>query len=265
MLGVFDSGFGGLHVLRGMVARLPQYSCLYLGDSARAPYGSRSQEEVYRFTKQGVDFLFGQGATLVILACNTASSEALRKVQVEYGATRKVLGVLIPFAEAAAARSRSKQVGVMATEGTVRSGAYVRELTKLVPDMTIVQQACPRLVPLVEEGEQDSDEARSAVAACVRPLVAEGIDTLVLGCTHYGILEPYVREAAGEDIEIISDRDVVPQSLAAYLKRHPEIEARLDKGKPPRIFTTGDVETFDRLGSILFGQPVHAERAYLGE
>lgn len=265
MIGVFDSGFGGLHVLRSIVAALPQYSYLYLGDSARAPYGPRSQDEVYRFTKQGVDFLFDRGARLVILACNTASSEALRKIQIEYGTEQKVLGVLIPFAEAAARRSSSKRIGVIATEGTVRSGAYTREILKIEPHAVVFEQACPALVPLVEAGKQSTTEAGEAVRRCLAPVLTHAIDTLVLGCTHYGVLYAAVAAAAGTGIQLISDETVVPPRIAAYLEQHPEIEQRLARGSKPRFFSTGDVRHFEEVGGALFGSPIQAERAYLGE
>ena len=188
MIGLFDSGFGGLYILRGIVKELPQYSYIYLGDSARAPYGPRSNEEVYAFTKQGVEFLFENGANLVVLACNTASSEALRKIQHEYHRddTQKVLGVLIPFAEAAVRQTVNKRIGILATEGTVQSGAFEREIKKIDPQITVFQQACPLLVPLVEAGEQDSENADVLIRKYLKPILAEDIDTLVLGCTHYG-------------------------------------------------------------------------------
>ena len=191
MIGFFDSGFGGLHVLRGITARLPEYDYIYLGDSARAPYGPRSSDEVYSFTKQGVEFLFAHGAEIVVLACNTASSEALRKIQQGYqkeGSNKKVLGVLIPFAEAAAAHTKNKRVGVMATEGTVRSNAFPREITKVDSAIQVFQQSCPMLVPLVEAGQQDSEQADELIRTYVTPLLEKNIDTLVLGCTHYGMM-----------------------------------------------------------------------------
>lgn len=265
MIGVFDSGFGGLRVLRGITKQIPQYAYIYLGDSARAPYGSRPSDEVYRFTKQGVDFLFDRGARLVVLACNTASSEALRNIQQEYmkeGNAKKVLGVLIPFAEVAARRTNNKRVGVIATEGTVRSGSFVREITKLDPGVTVFQQACPLLVPLVEAGKHESKRAGGILREYLGPLLAERIDTLVLGCTHYGILEKRIREIVGDAIKIISEDDVVPQSLEAYLARHPEIESRIARNLLPRFFSTGNVSRFERLGSIFFGSPIRAERAH---
>ncbi len=267
MIGFFDSGFGGLHVLRGITKRLPEYDYIYLGDSARAPYGSRSPEEVYTYTKQGVEFLFAHGAKLVVLACNTASSEALRKIQQGYqkeGSGRKVLGVLIPFAEAAAARTKNKRVGVMATEGTVRSGSFPREITKVDGGISVFQQACPLLVPLVEAGEQNSALADELIRGYVAPLLEKDIDTLVLGCTHYGILEGKILAAVGGDIQIISEDDVVPESLAAYLKRHPELEERIGENGTVRSYCTGDTKAFNTLGTVFFEKAVDAEQVTLG-
>ncbi|OGG51126.1 glutamate racemase [Candidatus Kaiserbacteria bacterium RIFCSPHIGHO2_01_FULL_54_36] len=263
MIGVFDSGFGGLHVLKSVTTRLPQYGYIYLGDSARAPYGPRPFDEVHAFTKQGVDFLFEHGAQLVVLACNTASSEALRKIQTQYGEAKKVLGVLIPFAEATARATKTKRVGVIATEGTVRSGSFPREITKVDPEIEVVQQACPLLVPLVEAGEQDSAQAERLLEEYLRPLLAQKIDTLVLGCTHYGLLERKIQEVVGPKIEIITERDVVASSLKDYLARHPDIESKITKEPSVRFFSTGDIERFEKLGSIFFESPIRAEHVDL--
>ena len=260
-IGVFDSGFGGLHVLRGIVQGLPQYDYIYLGDSHRAPYGGRPQNEVLEFTRQGVDFLFAQGAEIVLVACNTASSEALRVIQ--KSSTKKVLGVLVPFVQTAVAKSCTKRIGVIATEGTVRSGAYVREITKIDPSAVVIQQACPRLVLLVEAGEQDSELAKHLIKEYLRTPLESGIDTLILGCTHYGILEVAIREAVGPDIQIISERDVMPPKLKDYLARHVEIEGRLTQGSTVRCYTTGSIENFNTLGSEFFGAPVDARLAKL--
>lgn len=265
MIGFFDSGFGGLHVLRSVIKAAPQYVYLYLGDSARAPYGSRSADEVYRYTKQGVDFLFAHGAELVVLACNTASSEALRKIQAQYGETKKVLGVLIPFAEAAASRTKNKRVGVIATEGTVRSGAFEREIMKVDPTIEVFSAACPLLVPLVESGQQESPEAEQLIQKYIAPLLVREIDTLVLGCTHYGILEEKIQKYVGPGIVLVSERDTLPQSISEYLARHPDIEQRIKKGLPPRFFSTGSLEHFNTLGSIFFEAPIHAKTAQLGD
>jgi len=265
MIGVFDSGFGGLHVLKSIATRLPHYGYLYLGDSARAPYGPRPADEVYACTKQGVEFLFSRGARLVVLACNTASAEALRKIQMEYTAQkndRKVLGVLIPFAEAAAARTKNGRVGVLATEGTVRSGAFVREITKL-GKIAVYQQAAPELVPLIEAGEQDSATALRYVAEYLSPLLGHDIDTLVLGCTHYGIVQENIKKSAGENVSVVSERDVMPDGLATYLSRHPDIEKNIVRDMPTQFFTTGEVGRFEKLGGIFFGKPIHAEKVTL--
>lgn len=263
MIGIFDSGFGGLGILRAIAGALPKYDYLYLGDSGHAPYGSRTQAEIYELTKKGVEYLFSQGAKLVIVACNTASSEALRMLQADYAGTdKKVLGVLVPFAEAAAA-THNKHVGVMATEATVRSDAYAREVGKLDPDIAISQVACPELVPLIETGKTDTPELRALVRGYVQPLRAAGIDTLVLGCTHYGLIEPLIREAAGEGMRIILERDVMPAGLSAYLMRHSEIESTLGQGGTRQFFTTGDITHFNEHGSVFFGAKVQASHAAL--
>ena len=262
MIGVFDSGFGGLHVLRGIVEHLPEYSYLYLGDSHRAPYGDRPQSEVLEFTSQGVDFLFQKGAEIVIVACNTASSEALRYIQSPKEG-KKVLGVLVPFAEAAVAISTSRRIGVIATRGTVESNAFVREIVKLIPDALVVQQACPRLVPLVEAGEENSELARKLIEEYLQPLLTHEIDTLVLGCTHYGILEPLIRTIVGPSVRIISERDVIPQKFKEYLNRHPEIESRLQHNRMVRLYSTGNIQAFNALGTRFFGVPISAQHVVL--
>lgn len=266
-IGIFDSGFGGLHVTRGIVRALSEYDYLYLGDSARAPYGDRSQEAIYEFTKQAVEFLFTNDCELVILACNTASSEALRKIQQEYlpasHPEKKVLGVLIPAAEDAAERSVHKRIGVIATHGTVASGAYLRELAKFDPSIKVFQQACPLLVPLVESGEQDSPEMDTILKRYLAPLLEENIDTLILGCTHYGILEEKIRSIIGPDIRIVSGADVVPDKLRLYLEKHPGLEAKLGKGASIRFFSTDRTDNFKHLGSTFFGRDIEVEQTTL--
>lgn len=273
MIGVFDSGFGGLHVLKSVTTRLPEYGYIYLGDSARAPYGPRSPEEIYQYTKEGVDFLFARGATLVILACNTASSEALRKIQMEENekksaqggpaSGRKVLGVLIPFAEKAVEVTKNKRVGVMATEGTVLSNSYRREITKL-GDIEVFQQACPELVPYIEAGEHDSDRVSFLIYSYLQPLMNEHIDTLVLGCTHYGLIEEKIKAELDGSVRVICEGDVVPPALGGYLSRHPEIEQKIARTGVQEFFTTGDVNHFETLGNIFYGSPIRAQKAQLG-
>lgn len=266
-IGIFDSGFGGLHVTRGIVSALPQYDYLYLGDSARAPYGDRSQEMIYEFTKQAVEFLFTNDCELVILACNTASSEALRKLQQEYlpafHPEKKVLGVLIPAAEEAMAQSAGKKIGVIATSGTVASRAYLRELAKFDSSVKVFQQACPLLVPIVESGDQDSPETATILERYLAPLLQKNIDTLILGCTHYGILEDKIRAIIGPNIRIVSGADVVPDKLKTYLEKHPELEAKLDRNARIQFYSTDRTDNFKRLGSTFFGRDIEVEQVVL--
>ncbi|MFZ1074886.1 MAG: glutamate racemase [Minisyncoccia bacterium] len=266
-IGIFDSGFGGLHVMRAIVRALPQYDYVYLGDAARAPYGDRQQKEIYKFTKQAVEFLFAHDCELVILACNTASSEALRNIQKlfvpKYAPEKKVLGVLIPAAEEASRRSRGKQIGVLATRGTVESQSFVRELAKLDPDIRVFQKECPLLVPLIEAGKQNSPKTRAVLERYLHPLLRKNIDTLILGCTHYGILEKQIRNIIGRDIVIISEARAVPKKLKAYLEKHSDIEAKLSKKGTVHFFSTGDTGTFAFIGRKFFGMKIQVEKASL--
>lgn len=266
-IGVFDSGFGGLNTLRSIVKALPQYNYIYLGDSARAPYGDKSRTQIYQFTRQAVDYLFKKNCELVVLACNTASSEALRKIQQEYlpkhYPDKRVLGVLIPAAEFATLKTKNHRVGVMATAGTVKSSSFQRELTKLRKRIQVFQQACPRLVPIVEGGEQNLKSTRVILQKYLRPLLAKNIDTLILGCTHYGILEKPIQKLAGKNVQIISETQVLPQKLKDYLKRHSEIEKRLSRNKVLKFYSTGRIARFEKLGSKFFGKKIRAKKAVL--
>jgi glutamate racemase len=265
-VGVFDSGFGGLDILRGIVTRLPHFDYVYLGDTARAPYGSRSSKIVYEFTRQAVEFLFEQDCRLVILACNTASSEALHKLQAEwlprFFPDRRVLGVLIPAAEAAVITSKTKKVAVIATEGTVNSGSFVQELQKLDPDISVFQQACPLLVPLVEAGEQNSPATAMFLKQYLSPVLQFHPDTLILGCTHYGLLKKQIRKLTGP-IKLVSEAEIVPEKLATYLVRHPEIETNLGKHHRCQFFTTDLTPRFQTLGSHFFGTPIKVSKTVL--
>ncbi len=262
-IGVFDSGFGGLHVLRSIVRELPDYEYVYLGDTARAPYGDRPQETIYAYTKQAVDFLFSHGCGLVVIACNTASADALRKIQDEYGAKKKVLGVLIPAAEEAVEMTANRRVGVIATHSTVESGKFVRELAKLDEGVAVYQQACPLLVPLVEAGEHDTPEMTTILERYLEPLKSRDIDTLILGCTHYGILEEKIRAAIGPQVAIVSEAQVVPKKLADYLSHHREIEETLSTTPAVHFYSTDRTDKFQTLGSKLFGRPIEVEQADL--
>jgi glutamate racemase len=262
-IGIFDSGFGGLHVLRSIVTTLPRYDYIYLGDTARAPYGDRTQETIYAYTKQAVDFLFRHECGIVVIACNTASSEALRKIQDEYGTKKKVLGVLIPAAEEAVRRTTSRRIGVIATASTIASDKFVRELAKLDPSIHVFQKACPLLVPLVEAGEHATPEMETILKRYLHPLMNKKIDTLILGCTHYGILERKIREVIGPDINLVSEARVVPKKLKIYLKKHNDIEATLGKRSSIRFYSTDRTDNFKILGSKLFGRPIRVEKAIL--
>jgi glutamate racemase len=266
-IGIFDSGFGGLHTLRPLVDALPAYDYVYLGDSARAPYGPRTSAEVYAFSVQAVDFLFARGCELVIFACNTASSVALRKIQRGYLPAhypdKKVLGVSVPLAEAAAATTARKRVGVIATEGTVRSGVFDREIRKLDPSIEVFQQAAPRLVTLIEAGAHGSEAVRAALAEYLGPLLGASVDTLILGCTHYGLVIDAIRSMVGPRIAVVSESQAEPRALAAYLARHRDIDARLSRGGTIDFYSTDATGRFDELGSVFFGRPIKAQKINL--
>ncbi len=243
MIGVFDSGLGGLTVVKEMLRQLPEHSFYYVGDTARAPYGNRSHELIYQFTVEAVEYLFSQGCELVIVACNTASAEALPRLQQEWlpkhYPDRRVLGVIRPIAEAAAQASKTGVIGVVGTRSTISSGAYEREIKALRPDATVVGQACPLLVSLVEEGWSDRPETRRIVRRYMRPLKTHQPDTLVLGCTHYPMLYDAFKRAAGAHITVLDTPKIAVEKLVDYLQRHPEIDAKLDKaGK--RIYAVTD-------------------------
>jgi glutamate racemase len=267
LIGVFDSGFGGISILRGIVKELPAYSYLYLGDTARVPYGNRSSEVVYEFTKQAVDFLFANNCELVIVACNTASSDALRKIQQDYLPKyypgKKVLGVLIPAAEEAVARTKNKRIGVIATEGTVRSSSFLRELMKIDRSVKIFQNPCPLLVPIVEAGEQNSKIVAVILEQYLKSLKKRHIDTLILGCTHYEVFRTKIGKIVGPRVFLISEEHVVPKKLKHYLMQHPEIEKKLQKKGTVRFFSTDLTEKFTSLGSKFFGRKIKAQKVSL--
>jgi len=262
-IGVFDSGFGGLAILKEIKKELPEYDYLYLGDTARAPYGSRAKEEIYTFTEEGVRFLFEQGAELVVLACNSSSSDALRKLQQEYipqkFPSKKVLGVLIPAAEEAIEKTRNKKVGLIATEATITSSSFRRELKKLDREVKIFERACPELVPLVETGDTDSEKTKEVLNVYLEPLKEGEIDTLILGCTHYEFLEKNIKEIMGEGVLVISEGAVISDKLKKYLDKHTEIKDKLSRDGERVFFTTGFKEKFDSQGGIFFGEKIESQ------
>ena len=250
MIGVFDSGYGGLTILRQIRKLLPQYDYLYLGDNARAPYGSRSFDVVYRYTLEAVTALFDRGCELVILACNTASAKALRSIQqndlARLGSERRVLGVIRPTVEVVGSLTRSRHVGILATQGTIRSRSYELELHKSNPDISVTGVACPMWVPLVENCEYDSPGADYFVQKRLDEVfrLDPDIDTLVLACTHYPLLMNKIVKYAPPSVRIIPQGDYVAASLQDYLRRHPEMDVRLSRRGNVRFLTTEDPEKF---------------------
>ncbi|MDR0995621.1 MAG: glutamate racemase [Tannerella sp.] len=257
-IGVFDSGYGGLTVFDKIQQVVPSYNYIYLGDNARAPYGSRSFELVYRFTLQAVERLFDEGCRLVILACNTASAKALRSIQQKdlprIDPERRVLGVIRPTVEVLDGLSRSKHVGVLGTNGTISSGSYAMEIQHLFPQIQVTGEACPMWVPLVENGEAASPGADYFIRQHIERIFARDplIDTLVLGCTHYPLLIPKIRRYLPEGVRLFPQGDRVAESLADYLRRHPEMDSRLGKDGRHRILTTESAEKFSRTASLFF-------------
>ena len=264
-IGVFDSGFGGLSVLADLQRALPQADFLYLGDNARAPYGTRSFDAVYRFTLQAVEWLFAQGCPLVILACNTASAKALRNIQQRdlprLDPNRRVLGVIRPTAEAVGALSRTGVVGVLGTPGTVASGSYDIEIAKLHPGFRVVAEAAPMWVPIVGRGFADSDGADWFVREAVDRLLARDadIDTIILACTHYPLLYRKIRAAVPGHISVVRQGAIVADSLLDYLRRHPAMDASISRGGLTRYCTTDHAPGFARLAGIFLGRPIEAE------
>lgn len=260
MIGVFDSGFGGLTVLKEFLRVLLDYDYIYLGDNARAPYGNKSDEAIYDYTKQAVDFLFKQNCELIIIACHTASAKALRRIQQEYllekRPGKRVLGVVAPIVEEAVKLSRFHRLGVIGTTATINSGVYKKELEKLRNDLEIFQAACPLLVPLVEEGWVGKPEARMILKKYLRPLKVKRIDTLILGCTHYPLMIKDIKRIMGANVKIIDPAVVAAGKLADYLKRHQEIDKKLEKNGKLVFYTTDDVNKFKELGGKFLGRQI---------
>jgi glutamate racemase len=268
-IGVFDSGYGGLTVLREIVTKLPQYDYIYLGDNARAPYGSRSFETVYRYTLQCVKWFFNQGCPLVVLACNTASAKALRTIQQKdlpkLDADKRVLGVIRPTTELIGNYTDSKHVGILATSGTVSSNSYVIEIEKFFPDVKVYQQACPMWVPLVENDEYDSHGADYFVKKYINQLLDQSpaIDTVLLACTHFPLLHDKIREYTPADIKILSQGEIVANSLADYLQRHREIERKISPGGERHFYTTDSMDDFDRHAANFYGAQIKSSHVDL--
>ncbi len=268
-IGVFDSGFGGLTILRSIRQAIPDADYIYLGDNARAPYGTRSFDIVYRFTLQAVEYLFSRGCHLVILACNTASAKALRTIQqrdlARLDPDRRVLGVIRPTVEAVGRYSRNGNIGVFGTPGTVASKSYDIEIAKLHPDFHVFSQACPMWVPLVENREANDPGADYFVDKYIRQLFGQcpDIDSLILGCTHYPLLLDKIRRFLPEGVALLSQGEIVAESLVDYLRRHPEIDRKITRGGNATYLTTDDAEHFSSLASVFMDVDVRASRVEL--
>ncbi|WP_439698948.1 glutamate racemase [Mucilaginibacter sp. AW1-7] len=262
-IGIFDSGFGGLTVFKSIIGQLPGYDYLYLGDNARAPYGNRSFKTIHEYTWECVQWMFAQGCPLVVLACNTASAKALRTIQQQdlknADPTKRVLGVIRPTAEIIGNYTKSKQIGVLGTKGTVQSGSYLIEIQNFFPDVKVYQQACPLWVPLIENGEYDQPGADYFVKLYLDEVMGQSpaIDTILLACTHYPIIQDKIEALLPAHVKVIAQGDIVARSLVDYLQRHPEMEARLSKNGTNQFFTTtDDTADFDHHASLFFSQPV---------
>ena len=269
-IGIFDSGYGGLTILHGIRQLLPEYDYLYLGDNARAPYGPRSFDVVYEFTRQAVVKLFEMGCHLVILGCNTASAKALRSIQQidlpKIDPERRVLGVIRPTAEVIGSLTKTRHVGVLATEGTIKSESYNLEIRKLYPDIQVSGVACPFWVPLVEYNEADSPGADYFVKKRIDQIMrldAE-IDTLILGCTHYPLLMPKILKYLPQGVRVVPQGEYVAESLKAYLERHPQMEQRCARGGTVNYLTTENPEKFKEQAQIFLHEPVEVENISLG-
>jgi glutamate racemase len=269
-IGIFDSGYGGLTILHGIRQLLPQYDYLYLGDNARAPYGTRSFDVVYEFTRQAVIRLFEMGCHLVILGCNTASAKALRSIQQKdlpkLDAERRVLGVIRPTAEVIGQLTQTRHVGIFATEGTIRSESYNLEIQKLFPDVQVSGVACPFWVPLVEYNEADSPGADYFVKKRIDQLLRldPNIDTVILGCTHYPLLLPKIHKYMPRGIRIVSQGEYVAEALQQYFVRHPDMEQRCTQNGKVRYLTTENPEKFKEQAQVFLNEPVKVDKITLG-
>lgn len=256
-IGIFDSGLGGLIIAQAIIDRLPSYDYLYLGDTLHLPYGDKTADEVYELTQSGITELFKRGCLLVIVACNTASAEALRRLQQEYLPVhypdRHLLGVIVPTIEAVA-DNNLQRVGILATAGTVTSHAYTKELHKIDPRIQVVEVAAPPLVPLIESNSLDA--AETAIYPYLQRLRDESVQAIVLGCTHYGALKVAIKHQIGDSLVVIAQEEIVPDKLADYLSRHPEIEARLSRNRDQEFLVTQITPHFKAVASTLFRRPI---------
>lgn len=268
-IGVFDSGFGGLTVLKEIINLLPEYNVIYFGDNARSPYGTRSFETVYRYTLGAVNWLFDKNCPLVILACNTASAKALRTIQQKdlpvTNPEKRVLGVIRPVTEIVGEFSLSRHIGIFATPGTVKSNTYIIEISKFFPDLQIVQEACPIWVPLIENNEFNNVGGEYFIQKHIESLFIKDplIDTVILGCTHYPIIIEQIRKYIPSNVKLINQGSIVAASLSQYFKRHPEIESRFSKNGIREFYTSDTAEEFDRLAMLFYGEKIKSSQIFM--
>jgi glutamate racemase len=268
-IGVFDSGYGGLTILAELQQKLPAYDFLYLGDNARAPYGPRSFDVVYEFTLEAVEFLFNQGCELVVLACNTASAKALRTIQQKdlpvLFPSKRVLGVIRPSTEAIGEYSLTNHVGILATEGTVKSESYVIEIGKFSPNTIVSQHACPIWVPLIENNKHFTEAGKMLIKEDVDKLLQKDhqIDTIILACTHYPILKDYIQSIVPNNVKIVAQGAIIAEKLDDYLTRHPEIDQKCSKTGKTRYLTTENEIVFSQNASLFLNQEIIAEHIKL--
>ena len=268
-IGIFDSGYGGLTVLKEIAGCIPEYDYIYLGDNARTPYGNRSFDSVYHFTLQSVVKLFSLGCNLVIIACNTSSSKALRTIQQidlpKLDPDRRVLGVIRPVAEITGNYTKTGKIGILGTKGTVNSNSYPIEINKFYPLIEVFQEACPLWVPIIENNEYNNPGADYFVKKNIDNLFFQNnnIDTVILGCTHYPLLIEKIKLYLPDNISIISQGEIVADSLRNYLFRHPEIECNCSKKSNIEFYTTDSPELFDQQAAIFFGKPVSSRKIIL--
>ncbi|MDP2944052.1 MAG: glutamate racemase [bacterium] len=270
IIGVFDSGLGGLTVLKYFLRELPEYNYIYLGDNARLPYGEKSPETIYNYTREAVSFLFAAGCNLVIIACNTASAQALRRLQHEYlpfaYPDRRLLGVIRPLVEAISRNEKIKAVGVIGTKATINSNAYKSELKKLNPKLRVEQQSAPLLVPLIEEGWARKPETKMILKKYLRPLKAKQIDALVLACTHYSFLHKEIDQIIGRRIMVPQPGEIIARSLADYLTRHKELGLTAVTNPKYQFYTTDDPGLFRTWGEKFLGSEIKdLERVKISE
>lgn len=258
-IGIFDSGLGGLFVAKAIKKSLPQYDYVYLGDTARVPYGNRPQKQIHQFLKQGVEDLFKKDCQLVIVACNSASATALRKIQQQFlkksHPDRRVLGVIIPTAEAALAKGETR-IGILGTKATVKSKAYDRELKKINKSIEIISSPAPLLVPMIESG--NFSKINPVLSHYMEPFKGK-VNSIILGCTHYGIIKQQVQKIAGPKVKVICQTDVVPTKLKDYLKRHPEIDNKLSKHRQTQFYITKTSNNFTSLAKKWFGKNIRLQ------